>query len=201
VPYTTTLSGVTIYTSLESCAQCSGIMTLGNVKSVVYLQSDPGQYRIGNILYNLSNPISISHPGRIASVGSIANAPTKYGAPEPINAEIFAFNPKTDLDAAYLQYVQTVTANAKTRFFYQPSNGGTTDASTSITSFLCCDAAKRIFDGAAAELDAMKLDSECHAPAASESPDKPLSNGELLRQSRLFRHYVATVGRRGTPHK
>ncbi|MBY5551932.1 hypothetical protein HFO61_35205 [Rhizobium leguminosarum] len=30
--YGTVLSSVTIYTSLESCAQCSGIMTLGNVK-------------------------------------------------------------------------------------------------------------------------------------------------------------------------
>ena len=48
------LKGVTIYTSLESCAQCSGVMSLGRVKQVVYLQNDPGAYRIGNIMYNLA---------------------------------------------------------------------------------------------------------------------------------------------------
>src|ERR1700751_6369858 len=45
---------VTIYTSLESCAQCSGVMSLGRVKQVVYLQTDPGAYTIGNIMFNLA---------------------------------------------------------------------------------------------------------------------------------------------------
>jgi tRNA(Arg) A34 adenosine deaminase TadA len=48
------LKDVTLYTSLESCAQCSGVMSLGRVKQVVYLQSDPGTYVIGNIMYNLA---------------------------------------------------------------------------------------------------------------------------------------------------
>lgn len=48
------LQGVSVYTSLESCAQCSGIMTLGNAREVVYLQEDPGQYKIGNIMYRLT---------------------------------------------------------------------------------------------------------------------------------------------------
>jgi len=34
------LQNVTLYTSLESCAQCSGVMSLGGVKQVVYLQND-----------------------------------------------------------------------------------------------------------------------------------------------------------------
>ena len=57
IPYANVFNGVTIYTSLESCAQCSGIMTLANMLRVVYLQSDPGQYLVGNILYNLSRPV------------------------------------------------------------------------------------------------------------------------------------------------
>ena len=48
------LKEVTIYTSLESCAQCSGIMALAAVKQVVYLQTDPGTYWIGRILWNLT---------------------------------------------------------------------------------------------------------------------------------------------------
>jgi tRNA(Arg) A34 adenosine deaminase TadA len=196
VSYPTTLSAVTIYTSLESCAQCSGIMTLGNVKSVVFLQSDRGQYRIGNILYNLSNPVALTHPG-----GATTQLPTKYGAPEPINADIFGFKYKAQLDAAYQNYVQTVTANPKTQYFYQPPGGGVIDASSSITSFLCCDPAKAIFDAAAAELDSLTLQLPAFTPTASGATTKPLTNAESLQQARSFRHYVATAGRRGTPHK
>jgi tRNA(Arg) A34 adenosine deaminase TadA len=53
-PYSNILSDVTVYTSLESCSQCSGIMALGAVKEVVFLQRDPGQSSIGNILRQLS---------------------------------------------------------------------------------------------------------------------------------------------------
>ena len=59
VKYGNALNGVTVYTSLESCAQCSGVMTLAACRRVVYLQTDPGQYRVGNILYNLSRPARV----------------------------------------------------------------------------------------------------------------------------------------------
>jgi len=36
------LKGHTIYTSLEPCAQCSGMMTLASIKRTVYGQTDPG---------------------------------------------------------------------------------------------------------------------------------------------------------------
>jgi len=59
------LKGVTLYTSLESCAQCSGVMSLSRVKQVVYLQSDPTAYVIGNIMYNLAGTEGVtSHPWR-----------------------------------------------------------------------------------------------------------------------------------------
>ena len=49
------LNEVTLYTSLESCAQCSGVMSLAGVKRIVYLQNDFTAYQIGNIMYNLAN--------------------------------------------------------------------------------------------------------------------------------------------------
>ena len=144
VQYSTVLSAVTLYTTLESCAQCSGIMTLGNVKSVVYLQSDPGQYRIGNILYNLSNSVAISHPSTIPQPPSQPTSPPrKYGAPEPISADLFGFPFKAALERAYGAYAAEVTANKTTRYFWTSPDGKTVDTSTGITSFLCTDPAKR----------------------------------------------------------
>ncbi|MCC2973580.1 hypothetical protein [Massilia sp. IC2-476] len=84
--YGNALRGVTIYTSLESCAQCSGIMTLGNVKDVIYLQEDPGQYKIGNIMYRLTAPIN---PGE------------KHLAPRPIPASLVGLDAFDKLNAAY----------------------------------------------------------------------------------------------------
>lgn len=49
-----------LYTTLEPCAQCAGILDLANVASVVYGQDDPGQQRIVNVLYNMGTP---GHPG------------------------------------------------------------------------------------------------------------------------------------------
>ena len=201
VPYTTTLSGVTIYTSLESCAQCSGIMALANVKSVIYLQSDPGQYRIGNILYNLSNPLAVSHP--VSGKSPAGPSPTKYGAPEPINAgEVFGFRPKRELDAAYGDFVKVATANPDTKYFFRSTAPGVAaDTSTSITSFLCCDVAKDIFDQAAATLQNLNLEFGSFAPTLAGGGDKPFTNQGLLEEARKFRQYVAVAGRRGTPHK
>ena len=54
-PHAASLGQVTLYTSLESCAQCSGVMSLAGVKQIVYLQNDFTAYKIGNIMYNLAN--------------------------------------------------------------------------------------------------------------------------------------------------
>ena len=51
------LNEVTLYTSLESCAQCSGVMSLAQVKQIVYLQNDFTTYKIGNIMFNWLNPV------------------------------------------------------------------------------------------------------------------------------------------------
>jgi tRNA(Arg) A34 adenosine deaminase TadA len=57
------LSDVTLYTSLESCAQCPGVMSLAGIKQIVYLQNDFTAYMIGNIMFNLANPIPASEVG------------------------------------------------------------------------------------------------------------------------------------------
>jgi tRNA(Arg) A34 adenosine deaminase TadA len=201
VPYATLLSGVTIYTTLESCAQCSGIMALGNVKSVVFLQSDPGQYRIGNILYNLSNPRAVSHPSSVTAGAANVSPPTKYGAPEPINAELFGFGPKLDLDAAYRDYMAGVQSDPS-KFFFQAAPGQAPDKSTSITSFLCCDPARDIYAAAAAHLGGMKLSCPDFVPPGGPFGGQPgMTNADVLNQANRFREYVRVVGRRGTPHR
>jgi tRNA(adenine34) deaminase len=42
VPNIKNLDGYTIYTTLEPCAQCAGMMTLQKVKRTIYGQTDPG---------------------------------------------------------------------------------------------------------------------------------------------------------------
>jgi tRNA(Arg) A34 adenosine deaminase TadA len=194
VPLSTALGGVTIYTTLESCAQCSGIMTLGNVKAVVYLQHDPGQYAIGNIMYNLSNPLDVTHP----DAPPMPLTTTKFGAPEPIPADLFGFQPKLQLEAAYDTFSKGVAAKP---FYTAP--GRDPDAKPSITSFLCTDAAKSIFDGAVQSLRGLVLKYPDFRPASSfdeTDPQAPLSNMEVLDQAERFLAYALNVARRGTPH-
>lgn len=95
------LQGVTIYTSLESCAQCSGIMTLGNAKEVVYLQEDPGQYKIGNIMFRLTES---NDPNR------------KALAPRPIPASACGFEYYSLLSEKFGEY-KKVTGNASITSF------------------------------------------------------------------------------------
>ena len=58
------LRDVTLYTSLKSCAQCSGVMSLGGVKQIVYLQNDFTAYKIGNIMFDLAKPVGRRCRGR-----------------------------------------------------------------------------------------------------------------------------------------
>jgi tRNA(Arg) A34 adenosine deaminase TadA len=202
IPYATELSGVTIYTSLESCAQCSGIMTLGNVKSVVYLQTDPGQYLIGNILYNLSNSWTASHPKDQRASGTTGPVPPlKYGAPEPVDAEQFGFRYKNNLDEAYVKFAAKITAEPDRWYFWRSPDGKTTDASNSITSFLCTDIAMDIFSDAAKTLDGLKPKYAGYGTSLGKGASPPLTNEQLLDQVKRFRAYAAKSGHRGTPHR
>jgi tRNA(Arg) A34 adenosine deaminase TadA len=179
------LQNVTLYTSLESCAQCSGVMSLGGVKQVVYLQNDFTAYMIGNIMFNLANPVS--------------GLP---GAPKPIPGSAVGLQQFQALNDANLAFVKDIqdakSRNDSTRAFFISPDKTFVDFDPSITSFLCTDAARDIFESGGKQLDAMALKflNEKH-------PDERdvLTNQECLEEARSFFKYADLEGYRGSPHK
>lgn len=184
--YARSLSNVTIYTSLESCAQCSGIMTLANIKQVVFLQPDPSQYMIGKIMYRLSRP-----PGQEGG----------RGAPRPISAAEVGMEVSNRLEADYRTFQAKVgTGPGKTPFHKPPGSDADPSkwsGSQSITSFLCTDLAFESYRSGREALDTMMLDHADYRPEGQGI----LSNEEVLMQARQFLNYALTEGRRGTPHR
>ena len=179
------LQNVTLYTSLESCAQCSGVMSLGGVKQVVYLQNDFTAYMIGNIMFNLANPVS--------------GLP---GAPKPIPASAVGlqqFQVLNDANLAFVKDIQDAKArNDSTRAFFISPDKTVVDFDPSITSFLCTDAARDIFEAGGKQLDAMalKFPNEKHPDGRDV-----LTNQECLEEARSFFKYADLEGYRGSPHK
>ena len=115
-----TFNNVTVYTSLESCAQCAGIMTLGKVWRVVYLQSDPGAKLIGNILHNLERD-----------------------APLPISTDNVGSPYFKELNEAFKEFGDRVKKEEP--FFVPKDSNKKPDKSASPTSFLCTKMAQDIF--------------------------------------------------------
>ena len=181
------LQDVTLYTSLESCAQCSGVMSLGRVRQVVYLQYDPGTYRVGNIMFNLA--------GRDPADQSTLS-------PIPIAASAIDLRQFNDLNESYQKFKKTIldakNQNNLDRAFFIPPDGGPADFAPSITSFLCTDDAFAIFSAGADELKNMELKFP-----AERNPTKQLSwtNQQCLDHARRFFDYADVEGFRGSPHK
>jgi len=179
------LQNVTLYTSLESCAQCSGVMSLGGVKQVVYLQNDFTAYMIGNIMFNLANPV--------------AGLP---GAPKPIPAsavELAQFQRLNDANLAFVKDIQDAHArNDSTRAFFISPDKSFVDYDPSITSFLCTDAARDIFEDGGKGLDTLTLKFP-----TDKHPDERdvLTNEQCLEEARSFFKYADIEGYRGSPHK
>lgn len=191
-PKATFLSDVTIYTSLESCSQCSGMMALGTVKEVVFLQSDPGQFSIGNILRNL---------------GVRAQAQNPYLPPNPIPGDLFDFPYFNQLNQGYAKF----STDIATKPFYKPAVGDP-DKTASITSYLCTDEVCDIAKAAAAELSTKVANYPNYKPAKNTpavpvnpppvaQPNGALTNAEALDHVRAFLGYAVGWGRRGTPHR
>lgn len=198
VPYGNMLSGLTVYTSLESCAQCSGIMTLANTLKVVFLQSDPGQHLIGNILYNLTKPIAAPAKALAFTDEQRPKRPDKYGAPEPIDARAFGFEYTDALDHAYQAFAAAVGADRP--FHVSPT--GKVNASRSITSFLCTDAAQQVFAQAAGELHDFTCRFPDFKPVRSDGEQAGVkSNQAALDHVRGFLAHATTLGQRATPHR
>ena len=198
IAYSNVFNGVTIYTSLESCAQCSGVMTLASCLRVVYLQSDPGQYLVGNLLYNLSRP----HPKAqfMAATKAVRPKPvTKYWAPEPLSADHFRFDYKKRIEDAYLNFLKQ--GKDETKWYFWQGFGKTKKAD-SLTSFLCTDDAREIFEQAAAEFQSMTLDHGDFKPPRGDGEIEPVkSNEEALEHARSFLRHALREARRGTPHR
>jgi tRNA(Arg) A34 adenosine deaminase TadA len=206
VKYDSVFSGTTIYTSLESCAQCSGVMTLANVKRVVYLQSDPGQYFVGNILYNLSQAEAPKAMLRMhdAIEDNYARPPVvkpKYRAPEPIDASLFGFKYKGELESGYLNFVEVCGELKKVPFFQGPGPNDEKKYTKGLTSFLCTDDAKDIFEAATKEFSGMSLQYGTFAPVLSDGKAKGFSNDKVLTHSKKFLEHALNQGNRGTPHR
>lgn len=187
------LNDVTLYTSLESCAQCSGIMSLGGVKQIVYLQNDFTAYMIGNIMYNLANRT----PTRAAD-GAVSSLP---GAPVPIPASEIGLNEfkmLNDGNLVFADLLGNADHNDPGQAFFVSPDGTFMDFSPSITSFLCTDRAHDIFASGGSKLDTLAL----RFPD-SRFPDKEnvLTNSQCLREARDFFRYADIDGYRGSPHK
>jgi tRNA(Arg) A34 adenosine deaminase TadA len=184
-PHTISLQQVTLYTSLESCAQCAGVMSLGGVKQVVYLQNDFTAYMIGNIMFNLANPVS--------------GLP---GAPIPIPASTIGlsqFNMLNDANLAFVKDIQDAKSkNDSTRSFFVSPDKTFVDYEPSITSFLCTDVAHDIFAEGGKTLDTLTLR---FPDAKHPDAEEVLSNRACLEEARAFFQYADVEGYRGSPHK
>jgi tRNA(Arg) A34 adenosine deaminase TadA len=193
-PRAASLTKITLYTSLESCAQCSGVMSLAGVKQVIYLQNDFTAYKVGNIMYNLANRIPIKD-----SLGNVIS--DRPGAPVPIPASMIDLDEFNTLNKANLDFVDSLKAaeasKDSSKAFFVSSDKSFVDYDPSITSFLCTDTARAIF-----ERGGNKLDEPVKFPN-SRFPDENdvLTNEQCLAEARDFYKYVDIEGYRGSPHK
>jgi tRNA(Arg) A34 adenosine deaminase TadA len=184
------LREVTLYTSLESCAQCSGVMSLGGVKQIVYLQNDFTAYMIGNIMFNLAN-----------RNGGVP------GAPIPIPASEIGLDQFKVLNDANLEFVKKLTEADKTdpkQAFFVSQDGSFKDFDPSITSFLCTDEARDIFAAGGGKLDTMPLafpDRRFPNQVDQRNHTEILTNAQCLKEAREFFKYADMEGYRGSPHK
>jgi tRNA(Arg) A34 adenosine deaminase TadA len=171
----TSLSHVTIYTSLESCSQCSGVMALAQVREVIYLQTDPMMYFIGRILRNLTT--------------DTLRAPLPIGAGE-IDLRYFEV-----LNSAYSDFSNEVA----TMPFWRGPNGKV-DNKKSVTSFLCTGVARTAF-AAGGDLLSGLIDGTDKLRGPEYRPrDGALTNRQVVGEAQQFLDYARRLGRRATPH-
>jgi tRNA(Arg) A34 adenosine deaminase TadA len=189
-PRAVSLNEVTLYTSLESCAQCSGVMSLAGVKQIIYLQNDFTAYKIGNIMFNLANPVG--------------GAP---GAPIPIPGKDVDLNHFNLLNDANLDFAHKITeAKAKndaSRAFYVSPDRTFVDFDPGVTSFLCTDVARDLFGDGGGLLDTvqLKFPERGFPDTPGSGQGKVLTNAECLTHARDFYCYADIEGYRGSPHK
>jgi tRNA(Arg) A34 adenosine deaminase TadA len=197
-PRAASLNDVTLYTTLESCAQCSGVMSLAGVKQIVYMQNDFTAYKIGNIMYALAN--------RHSAVDGQGNPVNLPGAPVPIPASEIGLEEFAKLNEANLEFVGNITKAGSASpqnldgAFFVPDTGNP-DFDPAITSFLCTDAAYKIFEAGGNKLDTLKLEFP-NWKLPNKADDKAaFTSSECLQHARDFYIYANVEGYRGSPHK
>lgn len=185
-----TFEDVTLYTTLESCSQCAGVMALAKVKEIVYLQTDPGMYLIGNILRNLTRKIDEA-PGSHNSLLS----------PMPISGLDINFEHFSKLNENYKEYCTLVQDVP----FFTPKVGSP-EKSPSITSFLCTKYAYEVYNDAFIQFDLLKKDELSYPDykptnSKGEIIESAMPNSSVLNEVKDFYQYATLSGRRATPHK
>ena len=203
-PHAASLGDVTLYTTLESCAQCSGVMSLAGVKQIIYLQNDFTAYKIGNLMYKLANRTQLRNPDGSPRKDDKGNTVSIPGAPVPIPASAIGIKEYALLNDGNLAFARKMMAG--TEFFFR-SPDGKEDRDPAITSFLCTDDAYELFAQGASRLDGMSLQAANH-PYTGQPPDlcgqnadRVMSNAECLAEANKFFAYVDAEGYRGSPHK
>jgi tRNA(Arg) A34 adenosine deaminase TadA len=189
-PRAAQLNDITLYTSLESCAQCSGVMSLAGVKQIVYMQNDFTAYKIGNIMYNLANRTSFRDAQ--GNMVSLPGAPIPIAGSEVGLAEFDLLN-KANLDFFNKSNAAKAANNKEGAFFIPP--GGEPLYDGQITSFLCTDVALDIFTAGAGKLSA-KLGWPDWKPKGAT-----MSNAQCAAHAQEFYKYADIEGYRGSPHK
>jgi tRNA(Arg) A34 adenosine deaminase TadA len=179
----TTFEDTTVYTSLESCAQCAGVMSLAKVRQVVYLQTDPGQFNVGNILRNLTKNTGLQ-------------------GPRPISGEEIDFEYFARLDSAHAEFIESLQDDP---FFVPDESWRSPSRSKSITSFLCTRVARAVFADAKEALEGLTASDLAHPGFVAPDhrgriPDHAISNAEILDEIRDFLGYAIRAGSRATPH-
>jgi tRNA(Arg) A34 adenosine deaminase TadA len=195
------LNQVTLYTSLESCAQCSGIMSLANVKEIFYLQNDFTAYMIGNIMYNLANPIQAKDPQNPA-----AALLTFPGAPLPIPASLIGleeFNELNEKNLTFCNRLRNADHTDPSQAFFVSDDKTYMDFGPSITSFLCTDDARATFKSGGSKLDTLPLAFPGFQPSNQSSAGNStmLTNLQCLDEAQRFFNYADVDGNRGSAHK
>jgi tRNA(Arg) A34 adenosine deaminase TadA len=201
-PHAASLGDVTLYTTLESCAQCSGVMSLAGVKQIIYLQNDFTAYKIGNLMYKLANRIELKNPDGTLRKDDRGNAVTIPGAPVPIPGSEVGIEEFALFNDANLTFARKMLAG--TEYFFR-SPDGKEDRDPAITSFLCTDDAYKLFAQGASKLDGLTLQAATHTgqppDLSGQNADRAMTNAECLAEANKFFAYVDAEGFRGSPHK
>jgi hypothetical protein len=128
------------------------------------------------------------------------------GAPIPIAGSDVQLEEFNKLNGAHLEFTKHITAakaaNDVGGAFFVPESGAP-DFSAAITSFLCTDAALKIFEDGGNKLDTLMLESPSRDWKFPDRPDNKdtLTNQECLQKARDFYAYADVEGYRGSPHK